>query len=340
STMKNSAFIILLVLAGCTFPLFNGDQKTFPASKDTMIIRQVRYVGSSADTLNFEIDLYHVKGYNFEHSVLPANFYNDFGLDPSYFVLPTDGTFVLKGSGRFYGAASVPSAAAILADESGSYDTLDRYNNRSQGLTKLCKDFVSPGEFIVGGFSQNGNLTSEPIEFYQTGFSPYQGGEMPFIFDLCKKTGGQSNLYDAVNNALDKLIAGGRTPKNIIVLAHASDEVSSILIDNLIAKANASQVQIHILFRGQVADANPMAKLSEGTKGAFVICPSVGEMMCSFENLYSVLGAADQVYRLNVKYKPSSGTITSGQELWFAIKTHDQYFNIDNNPIVAYVKVP
>lgn len=338
--MKNSALIFLLSLAACAIPPFEDNVKVFPPTKDAMVVRQVRYVSHTASTLSFEIDLYHLKGYDYGHLVLPGFFYNDFGLDTTYFQFPSTGNFILKGSDRFTGISSVPSSSVILVDESGSYDTLDHFNSRSQGITKLCQDFASPGQFLLGGFSQNGDLKDEPVEFYQTNFSTYTEKQLPFIFDLSKKTGGQSNLYDAVDNSLDHLISEGSSSKNIIILAHSKDESSTALPDQLITKANANQIQIHIIFRGNEEDAHSLAKLAEGTHGTFATCPSVGEMMCSFENLYSVLDAADQVYRLTIKYIPTSGTIVSGQEFLFTIKTHDQYFDIDNNPLVAYVKVP
>ena len=329
--------MVFLLLTGCYLPSIQVSEKLLPPSNTTIIVRQARYVNNTASELNFEIDLYHVIG---DYRIHTTNyFYNDLGYDTRV-NYPSGGNFILVDSGAYNGSSVIPSSSIILIDESGNYDSLDHYNYRSQGLLKLCQDFVGPSKFLVGGFSKNGKLGIEPIAFFENNFSTYTQSMQPFVFDLSKRTGGESNLYDAVDASLDKLIANGGSTSNIIVLAHANDASSAATIDNLITKATINSIQIHIVFIGDPAETTALAKLSESTHGTFVVCPTTGEMMCSLENFYSILGAADQVYRLKLKYQPSSGTITSGQELWFTIPVYDTYSADDYNPMVIYIKVP
>lgn len=336
--MKNRiVHIAFLILAGCALPAIkNENEKVFPPTNDTMLISQARYVSNTSNELVFELDLYHLAGQDFSHYV--TNYY--LKVNYSYLILPSAGVFQKVDDVQVQATSVASSSSVILIDESGSYDSLDHFNNRTQGIVKLCRDYINPSQYLVGGFSQNGKLGDTPTEFIEPDFSRYSDSELPALFGLAKKTGGKSNLYDAVNQALDKVAATTTPGKNVIVIAHATDEVSSVSLNGVIAKALANQVQVHILYLGSVTNANELAKLSEGTGGLFVSCPTIKELMASFEDLSLILQGSLYVQQVTIKYIPNSGTITSGQELWFTFKTHDTDYNIDNNPIVAYIKIP
>ncbi|HCW06124.1 MAG TPA: hypothetical protein DGG95_02020 [Cytophagales bacterium] len=328
--MKNKAYILFFLFTGCTFTLPLDKAKVMPPTKETMLIRQSRLVSNTTTDLTFELDLYHLVGRNYGHYI--TNYF--YIVDTSYLLFPT-GKFKIDTAYSLTTASSVPSSTVILIDESGDYDTLDQFNSRSQGITKLCQDFTSPGKYLLGGFSKNGLLQNSPCQFIQADFSTYSQDQLPLIFDLAKKTGGQSNLYDAINTSLDRIANSGNSIQNLIIIAHSRDEVSSVSLQSIITKANVASVQMHVLFLGSETDVNPMAKLAQATGGLFVYCPSIGELMASLENLYTVLQASVYVYRVRIKY--STTNISSGQEFFFQINTHSV---LDTNPLVAYVKIP
>lgn len=336
--MKNSPIIFLFVLLGCAGLPIETHYKAFPETKDAVVVRQARYISNSSTEVIFEIDLYHLRGYDYGHFVSPIYFYNDY-LDSTFFTFSTSGQFKFLSATTAKANSTTPSSTVILLDESGSYDSLDHFNNRTQGIAKLCQDFVSPSQYILGGFSKNGSLGDQPVVFTPSGFTSYNEDQLPLIFDLTTRTGGKSNLYDAVNAAIDKSssITGNRS---IIAIARTDDEVSITALNSVAAKAVTQQVQIHMLFLGDVANAGSLPKLAEITGGLFVSCPSIKELMCTFENLYPMLSGLADVYRIRLKFKPATGGVTSGQEFWYPIQVADPVYKIDYNPIVAYIKVP
>jgi hypothetical protein len=336
--MKNSALMLCLILFGCTGLPVDTNYKAFPPTKDAMVVRQARYVSNTAGDLTFEIDLYHLRGYDFGHLVSPIYFFNDY-VDSTFFNFPSEGIFKFVSSTTAKSLSATPSTSVILVDESGTYDSVDYYNNRTQGIVKLCQDFTSPSQFMLGGFSKSGALTDQPTDFIQSDFSSYASNQLPLIFDLTKRTGGNSNLYDAVDNAISKLSLTADT-KSIIVVAHAKDQASNSSIGSIVAKAIANQIQIHVLFLGDNANGGDLSKLAEITGGLFVSCPSIGELMATFKNLYYVLSGTVDVYRFRINYKVPGNLIISGQEFWFPIQMSDPVYKVKYNPIVVYVKAP
>ncbi|HTH56401.1 MAG TPA: vWA domain-containing protein [Cyclobacteriaceae bacterium] len=335
--MKNSSIIFLFVVLGCAGLPVDKEYNSFPETKDAIVVRQARYIDNNSTDVTFELDLYHLRGYDYGHIVSSSYFFNDY-LDSTFFTFSANGQFKFVSAATAKANSTTPSSAVILVDESGSYDTLDQFNSRTQGIVKLCQDFITPSQYMLGGFSKNGNVNNQPADFIQSNLTPYSQDQMPLIFKLTGKIGGKSNLYDAVNGAIDKFSVLNSN-KSIIVLARTNDEVSSSSLNAIIAKATANQIQVHVLFLGTPAVNNSLPKLAESTGGLYVSCPSIKELMCAFENLYSVLSGAANLWRFRVNFKPAGG-VSSGQEFSVAIQVRDPLYKIDYNPIVAYVKVP
>lgn len=336
--MKNSAIIFLFILLGCAGLPVEIDYKAFPETKDVVAIRQARYISHTAADLTFEIDLYHLRGYDYGHFVSPIYFYNDY-LDSTFFKFSANGGVKFLSAATAKASSIVPSSAVILADESGSYDSLDRFNSRTQGIVKLCQDFESPSQYLLGGFSKNGSLSDQPADFIQSGFNSYREDQLPLIFNLTTKTGGKSNLYDAINSGIDKLTSVTAN-KSIILLARTEDEVSASTLNSVVTKAMANQVQLHVLFIGDVTKVGNLPKLAEITGGIFISCPSIKELMCAFENLYSMLSGLADVYRIRIRIKPTSGGVSSGQEFLYPVQISDPLYKINYNSTVVYIKVP
>lgn len=332
-----SSFLFLFILFGCAGLPLDIDYKAYPATKDVIVVRQARYISNTTAAVTFEMDLFHLRGYDYGHWILPNSFLNDY-LDSTFFTFPAGGQFKFVNTGTAKSTITTPSSTVILVDESGSYDTLDQSNNRTQGIAKICQDFSGASQYMLGGFSKNGNIADQPAAFIQSNFTSYSKDQLPLIFHLTGETGGKSNLYDAVNNAIDKLssVSGN---KSVVVLARTDDEVSSTTLSAITAKAITNQIQIHVFFLGNLLTANNLPKLAQITGGLFVSSSNIRELMCAFENLYNVLSGAANLWRFRVAFKPSGG-VSSGQEFIVPMQMRDPLYNIDYNPIAVYVKVP
>jgi len=316
----------LVFLISCT-PYFPGDTKTLPPWSAVTVTETSTYVSNTTNELVF----------NAAVCWLGINQYS-LTLDSVEFSGP--GKYTVLGSSFDVAGTVGYSSTVVLIDQSGTYDSVDEYNNRSKGLNKFFQDVQSPGNYLLGGFSSQGKLTTEPVEFFQQEFGNDPAAQMPFLFDLAQLTGGKSSLYDAINAGLSRLSAlNSSNKKNIVVLAHAVDGGSTTPPDSLIANALLRSIQINIILLGS-ADPSVMAKLSLSTGGFFIVCPSDLELMAALNLLNHTLTESGSVTNVTIRYEPESGNLSPGEETIHTMVVYYPANNYDFTPLVMYVKIP
>jgi hypothetical protein len=196
-----------------------------------------------------------------------------------------------------------------------------------------------PSEFLLGDFAKDGILPSSPVGFYANHFSTDAEIQVPYLFDLSKRTSGKSNLLDALDQSIDKL-SSETGDRNIIALVHGPDQASVISSDILISKAMTNQVKINIIMLGREEDSNALAKMSASTSGLFSLCPGTNEMITTFNHLYAMLNEVTHAYRVKVKFTPAAGSIAPGMETVHRLTVHDTLYNYDFSPMLMYTKIP
>jgi hypothetical protein len=254
----------------------------------------------------------------------------------------SDGTYTIETFDFIpFAAPENPSAAVLLIDQSGSYIGIDPYNTRSQSINKFLKDIKPPHTFLIGACSAQGDLSQEPVEFSAEG----SGGNLElnsrYLFALSKRTGGLNTIFDAADQAIDRLIVNGQlTRRELILLVHANDEKSFTSAEDVISKAKLNNISIHVIVFGNETDKDVFSRLSIETGGMFVVCPTEREITKIFNELERLINGKRGVYKIKVSYKPLQGSVQPGSVSSHVIEILDPYTHKVYNPVFITVKIP
>jgi hypothetical protein len=322
-------FLVCIFFAsvGCTlFP--SDDYQYLPYSENAALLRDYTYLSHTSTSVTYEVTIHGLAWYG-----------GDVYLTQDEMSLEGQGTFeILDFSGVNYNLSG-SSSTVLLIDQSGSYLEIDPYNNRSKALNKFLEDFGPHNQLLVGAFSKSGKLETQPVEYPTDEFStPWV--HQKYLFDLAGRTGGSNALYDAIDNALDKLILNSGYPKNLVVMVHASDAGSTATVSSLIAKANQYQVKVHIIVFGPEPAGGEVWELVDKTNGMMAICSTDSDLITVFNNFQYLLNSNVTANRLRIRFTPSSGTVVSNNEYENLIKITDKYSGYEFNPVYVKITIP
>ncbi len=329
---KSGWWCVFIFLAGCAPALPDvkavGDAgKDYPFGVNTVVLNQTTVLNIS-DSLIFES--------SFSFLDLAGHF-DIGGVEAKDFSFTSPGHYsILDFKEESVPVGNPQTAVMVLEDESGDYNTLDPHNFRSRMINKLCQDILPPGNFVVGGFSRKGSIIA-PVEFSTLDFTTDWRSQQDFIFGLAQRTGGESSLYDALLQALNKLSLETAPNKNMIVLAHVNDSGSIATLNEVITRAVTGGIKIHILFLSEGGSVGDIPQLSTLTGGMFAILPTDQELITAFSQLYRLLTGKKYFYKLKVSYRPLSGAITS--DVTHTLNIVDYIHGKDYNPVVIYTKI-
>lgn len=330
--MKTKALIalLLLTLAGACEVIFDNDMRYLPVRDPTAVVLKNRLVSYTSTELVYETDVLLLEIYDgWDNTFLEKE---DFVLGGSFKTTVLDFQRIPSGN-------TGASSSLLLLDASGSYKTTDPYNARSQAINKFFHDHSPPDDFLLGAFSKNGSLTGDGVEFYSDHFSADHEQHTRYLFDLAKRTGGSSSLYDALYKSIDKFSAGNHRSE-LVSLVHAPDEASSVQLTDVVQKAKAKGVRMHMIALGSEVSLPSLAAIAQETGGFFAACRDEKEMVCVFNQLHRLLNSNVEAYRIRVKVEPPAVTIASGLEWMQAIYITDTQFAYEYNPAYVYVKIP
>lgn len=325
--MRSKCFFLLIVLVtSCNlFPY--GDFRYSPAGVSAPILLSYDFVSYSTTEIIYDIRL--------------ANFsyYNDIYYDGSSYKLEGPGTLRVAQIDGMEITSNTTSSSVILLDQSGSYMEIDPHNLRSKIINKFLDDFESPDKTLLGGFSKDGLLQAEPVEYAENDFSS-EWNDREFLFDLSKRTGGSCPLYDAISSAIDKLTSSSGPGKNIIVLTHASDAGSSTTRSELISKAKSQGIKISSVILGSEPLPSDLWECSQETGGMMATCPSDLQLITILNHLERLIKGTVYITRLRISFKPASGNVLSGAIYENQISVVDQTNEYEFNPVYVKIKIP
>ena len=320
-----TSFVVLFVLASCE--VLTPDLYTFVPDKErTSFVRKTNFVSNTATAVTYEVELQIIDWYSFEQDDYNLLFEED---------LLTDANTTIEDFETMQFSNQSADEVILLVDQSGDYATTDPYNARAQVINKFAHDFAD-GDLSIGGFSENGLLDSEPIEYLPSSDTE-ENAFVQSLFKLATRTGGESNLYDALNAALDNFNSSGS--KHLIVLTHSMDQSSTASVANVIAKANSMNVRIDIIALGQNVSVNTLSSISQQTGGFFAACNKDKEMVAIMDSLNRILTGSSEGYRVTVHWTPG-GTISSGLELVHEMQPVYFYDQAPFNKFYSFIKIP
>jgi hypothetical protein len=330
--MKNSRMIIFMLLcAGCNFIPWNDGDIFYPPRKDVAIVTRSQYISHTSTEIVYEVEIV-LLGY-YQNSVdytclVQKNF--DFG---------NTNTQVVGFDTISKTASSNAYSLLLMVDESGSYEQIDPYNVRSQAINKFLRDNISPQNFILGGFSIGGKLADEPVELNSTVFSDYNSTTDEYLFNLSKRTGGSSKIYNAIDQGINKFNgANSNSRKELLVLAHAADNGSTISSSLVIQHAIQNNVRVSCVEFGTELSGN-LASIAEQTNGFHIACKDADEVSTVFLHSRRLLGQTFHPYRLRLQFTPGK-QIQSGDSFTQVINITDDVYKINYSPVYAFIKIP
>jgi hypothetical protein len=331
--MKISAVVILTLLCcSCNFIPATDADIFYPPRKDVAMVTRSQYVSNTSTEIIYEVEIVLLGNYqnSADYTGLVSGNFN-FGTNNSTRIIAFD-TITQKASKN-------PYSILLLLDESGTYDIIDPYNVRSQVINKFLYENLVPDNFIIGGFSSGGHLTEEPVELNSGTFSDYDSPTEEYLFNLSKRTGGTSKLYNAIDNAVTKFNGpNANSRKELILMAHAADGGSTISSSTVVQHAIENNVRVTCVEFGNELSGG-LAAVAERTNGLHISCKSADEVSTTFLHLRRLLGQTFHPYRLRLQLIPGKA-IQSGDSFTQEINISDDIYNITYSPVYAHVKIP
>ncbi|MBL7849212.1 MAG: hypothetical protein JNL40_17220 [Cyclobacteriaceae bacterium] len=325
--MKTRRWLIsLLLVIGCNLP--PDLPRDYFYGEDTTVCVAARPLTLTTD-LTFEVDVMQLTGFSKDYTLEY--------LDSASISFTGTGQYVVESITEITMPLRPAGPVAVLLDQSGTYANVDSSNFRSKQLNQFIHELPAPGQFILGGFAQDGLLADSPVEFGTPSFTTDGDGIMPFLFGLSKRTGGKSVVYDAVASTVNLFSAGSN--RSLLLLAHDGDSVSTGTITTAVNAALAQSVRVDVIFMGDRSEAQTLTPLSQATGGVFVTCTSDLNMVTAFNHLNNINSGKPYLFRVKVRFTPPS-PLMSGQDTFHEMVIHDSISDTDYNPVSIYIRTP
>lgn len=327
-------YFLFLSLTACVIDPHYED-KVLPYGGDVALLESSSYLTHTSSEMIFETSVVVLNSFyeGFDNDYLTVD---DFGIG-GY-----EGTYTIESfeSHQLESRATV-SSIVFLMDQSGTYENVDPYNTRFQAISKFFQDIVPPNTFIAGASARDGALTTEPLEVSSTVFANEWRANRDYLFDLSRRTGGENAIADAAGQAIDLLVQKtDAVRKELVLLVHGSQDRSITSYGDLVAKAQANSIAIHIIVLGEEPDLNELGMLSRESGGLFVVCSAVKQMVKVFSELERLMHGTVYAYRLRVRFKPSQGTVEPGSGWLHRIEISDPYGDILYNSVPVNIIIP
>lgn len=325
---------MLIALASCN--VLEPVPKFLPVQNGAVVLQQAVYVSHTATELVFETEV-----------IVLNSFYR--GLDNDYLV---EEDFQIKGAAAYAytafdfieaDASPQPSRIILLIDQSGSYQEIDPHNTRSQAINKFVLDVTAPNKLLIGAYSRDGKLSTDPVEFFTDDFGETSESESRYLFNLSERTGGSNSVRDAADQAMDRLIADtSPSRKQLVLLVHNSDDGNSAMtMDDLRSKALLNDITVHAVVLGEVADMNSFSRLSIETGGLFAHCPTEKELVKVFSELERLINKQKSFYKIKIKAVLSDANqLLSGKESMHTLEITDPLSQQLFAPVSITIKIP
>jgi hypothetical protein len=334
--MRTKIFYVFtfIVILACE-PLAPENRKFLPLQNDAAIVANANYVTHNTAELIFETELVVLNSFY-------VGFDNDYLLQED-FQVHGDGTYTIESFALIsVSAPEAPLSVILLIDQSGTYQSIDPYNTRSQVINKFLQDIVAPDKFLTGAATRAGKLSREPVEFHTNEFGNEWQSHSLYLYELSTRTGGTAAMRDGAYEAMQKLADEPETVRReLVLLVHANDETSMTTSEDLISMAHLNNIAVNVISFGDEPDKAFFSQLAMETGGLYVICPSEKEIGKVFSELERLINQERKGYRLRIRYKPAvQGILQPGTVMEHTIEIIDPYSRNSYNPVFINIKIP
>jgi tight adherence protein B len=203
-------------------------------------------------------------------------------LPPEAFSVLVDGRPVQKVSVNVLGGEPLPSATALVLDESGSM-----WNKKNRG--EPTKAAIRAASEFVSQMGEKDLVTVFVFDHEVRQAHDFSGdkGELTASIEGLRPDGGDTALYDAVIEALDALAqVPAAYAKHLILLSDGTDDGSKNTLDAALSRARASGVVLYAVgFKTAEFNSEAMSQLAEVTGGRYLEATDGG----SLSDLYRTL---------------------------------------------------
>lgn len=331
--MMNKAIgFVLLCCAACVIPPHYEDRE-LPYGEDVALLERPEYIGHADKEMSFEARVVVLNSFyeGFDNDYLTAEDFTIGGYEGEYTIQSFE-TYRRESDNR-------PSSIMFVVDQSGSYENVDPYNTRLQAISKFLHDIRPPHNFTVGAATVDESLATGPLEVSSAMFGNDWRGARNFLFELSRRTGGETILADAVNKALDLLKQQSGARRELVLLVRGGADRSTTTYRQLSDKASANSIPIHIIALGNEVDAVTLGALSGETGGLFVQCSTVKQMVQAFKEFERLMHGTVEGYRLRVLFMPQQ-VIESGSSWLHRIEILDPYTEVPYNSVPVSIMIP
>ena len=209
------------------------------------------------------------------------------GLDASKFTLFLNGDPVNSGIDTFTLTALstlTPVSVGLLIDISQSL--AGNRNNIAQQAGIFLEDHFSPddtaGVFRFASKVDSGDLARGFIATDAAGIAELQDTfDNPFDGTLDATV-----IWDSADAVLDLVIQEVNPNRAIVVLSDGQDTISSVTLDELIARAAAENIAFFTIGFGDI-DTLPLERLANETGGLFFAAPDSTQLLATFQAIAS-----------------------------------------------------
>jgi hypothetical protein len=355
--MKRAA-LLLFPFVSLFVMLFSSCEKTYIQEKrnslvfgiDNAYVLEARYIQHTGNELFIDLDVGVVgRGAAIDVQNIPDSAFQGMNF-PGH-------ELIVDGVERVQLNENQTYSNLIALDVSGDWNEEDLFNSRTRALNKTTLETVdNPSyELAFGTFDRE---NGENLYLYQGDSvfrQPYQAYAQ-MLLDFSLKTGGTSNLFDAMNTYLSDISAATTHPKKhlTVVVRNAPDNLSATTASQLISKAKSLGIAVNLIILGGGAINQSMYSIAARTGGFVNIVNNTSSFTYSLDDLMDkgtpMLGSIDRilsrnvyVYRLHIRLIKSTGSWASGSFVYDPYEVN--LFESDgspwlNNLLPFYVQVP
>lgn len=340
------------------FILFSSCNKTYLQEKrnslvfgiDNAYVLEARYIQHSGNQMFIELDVGVVSlGSAIDVSYIP---------DSAFKAMSFPGhQLIVDGVERVQLNENQTYSNLIALDISGDWNQEDIFNSRTRALNKTTLETVdNPAyELAFGTFDRDNGDNLYLYEGDSVFRQPYHSyAQMLLNFSL--KTGGTSNLFDAMNTYLSDVGIATTHPKKYltVVVRNAPDNLNATSASQLISKAKSLGIAVNLIVLGGGAINQSMYSIASRTGGFLNVVNNTSSFTYTLGDLMDkgtpMLGSIDRilsrnvyVYRLHIRLIRSGGSWASGSFVYDPYEVN--LYESDgspwlNNLLPFYVQVP
>jgi hypothetical protein len=227
------------------------------------------------------------------------------------------------------GAATVPYAAALLLDQSGSIQSTDPSGARLSSAKAFLGDLGASDRALLAAFASGPNaiIPNAPLKVYDPIRDQQTALEyFPTLDSLAALVGGETPLYSSIDAVRQRLTGEVSLPagiaKAVVTFTDGADttcgspETCRAARQQTIQSANADGVRLFTIGLSSGVEIDALAELATQTGGAFLYAETAQQLLPLYGSVGRLLSLSLPTYRLTWTIRAeSAGAFQSGSTL-------------------------